>query len=94
MEAEYLLLYVNEMLLISKERSKVGRMKEMLRSEFDMKDLGPVSKILGMNIARKGDKGILFLNERKYLQKLMEKFNMNGAKSPQQLITNQFQLSS
>lgn len=40
----YLLLYVDDMLIISKERSKVNLVKEMLNSEFEMKDLGTATK--------------------------------------------------
>ena len=40
-EVEYLLLYVDDMLLISKTRTKIREMKKILMSEFDIKDLGP-----------------------------------------------------
>ena len=44
----YLLLYVDDMLVATKNKTDVARLKELLSSEFDMKDLGPAKKILGM----------------------------------------------
>ena len=36
----YLLLYVDDMLLASKDREVIDDLKLLLNSEFDMKDLG------------------------------------------------------
>jgi len=36
----YLLLYVDDMLITSKTRSTIDKLKEDLSSEFEMKDLG------------------------------------------------------
>ena len=47
-----LLLYVDDMLHISKSKSKICELKKILNIEFDMKDLGNAKKILGMNIER------------------------------------------
>ena len=48
----YLLLYVDDMLLISKSKSKICELKKILNTDFYMKDLGNAKKILGMNIER------------------------------------------
>ena len=47
-----LLLYVDDILLISKSKPKIHELKSLLNINFDMKDLGPVRKILGMIIKR------------------------------------------
>ena len=47
----YLLLYVDDMLIASKSRSAIDTLKNDLSSEFEMKDLGEVKKVLGMKIA-------------------------------------------
>lgn len=67
MEAKYLLLYVDDMLLISKDKVKILKMKGMLRSEFGMEDLGAACRILRMTISRKREKNLLFLNQTTYL---------------------------
>jgi len=48
----YLLLYVDDMLITSKSRSAIDKLKKELSSEFEMKDLGEVKKVLGMEIER------------------------------------------
>lgn len=48
----YLLIYVDDMLLISKSKFKIDELKKILGAEFDMKDLGIGKKILGMVIDR------------------------------------------
>ena len=77
---EYLLLYVNVMLLIGKEKKKIRKMKDMLEVEFDTKDLGPTRKILGIRMDRNKQDGSLFLNQRQYLEKVIDKFEMKNAK--------------
>ena len=43
----YLLLYVDDMLIASKSRSVIDKLKKGLSYEFEMKDLGEVKKVLG-----------------------------------------------
>ena len=44
----YLLLYVDDMLIASKSRSAIDKLKKDLSSEFAMKDHGEAKKVLGM----------------------------------------------
>ena len=46
----YLLLYVDDMLIACKDKCKIEHVKEILKSVFEMKDLGLAKKILGMEI--------------------------------------------
>nr|GEU39227.1 putative polyprotein [Tanacetum cinerariifolium] len=46
----YLLLYVDDMLVAAKGMEEVNKLKILLNTEFDMKDLGAARKILGMEI--------------------------------------------
>ena len=48
----YLLLYIDDMLIASKNRSVIDKLKKDLSSEFDMKDLGEAKKVLSMEIER------------------------------------------
>ena len=48
----YLLLYVDDMLIASKDKSLISKLKSQLSEEFEMKDLGAEKKILGMEIRR------------------------------------------
>jgi len=46
----YLLLYVDDMLIVSKDKAEINSLKLKVKAEFEMKDLGEVKKILGMEI--------------------------------------------
>jgi len=48
----FLLLYVDDMLIVDNHLCDVNELKSLLNTEFDMKDLGPAKKILGMKIHR------------------------------------------
>ncbi|KAK5773528.1 hypothetical protein PVK06_049834 [Gossypium arboreum] len=48
----YLLLYVDDMLIAAKDKREIRKVKAQLSEEFEMKDLGPAKKILGMEILR------------------------------------------
>ena len=47
-----LLLYVDDMLIIGHDSSKIDKLKRELRKSFAMKDLGSAKQILGMKISR------------------------------------------
>lgn len=51
----YILLYVNHTLLISRSAENIARLKRMLSTAFQMKDIGKAKKIMGMTIERNGE---------------------------------------
>jgi ATP-binding cassette subfamily B (MDR/TAP) protein 1 len=46
-----------------------------------MKDLGPAKQILGMKISHDRSKKLIWFSQERYIEKLLERFNMQGAKS-------------
>ncbi|GJR40730.1 retrovirus-related pol polyprotein from transposon TNT 1-94 [Tanacetum coccineum] len=46
----YLLLYVDDMLIAAKNIAVINDLKALLKSEFEMEDLGAAKKIMGMEI--------------------------------------------
>lgn len=70
----YLLIYVDDIILACGSKHLLERIKSLLNREFYMKDLGPISQFLGIQIERKGD-GI-YLNQSQYLRNLLKRFNM------------------
>ena len=75
------LLYIDDMLIAAKDISKVDKLKVQLKQEFKIKDLGAAEKILGMKIHRNRQEGKLFLFQKKYSEKVLERFGMLDAKS-------------
>ncbi|KAI3692795.1 hypothetical protein L6452_32618 [Arctium lappa] len=77
----YLLLYVDDMLIACRDRSEINRLKDRLKLEFEMKDLGKAHVILGMEIVRDRKSRTLRLTQKGYIQKILKRFNLDGAKS-------------
>jgi len=67
----YLLLYVDDMLITSKSRSPIDKLKKDLSFKFEMKDLGEVKKVLSMEIKRDRRSGNVNLTQKGYLQKVL-----------------------
>jgi creatinine amidohydrolase/Fe(II)-dependent formamide hydrolase-like protein len=70
----YLLLYVDDTLIASHDKSLIDKLKAQLSHEVDMKDLGSAKKILGMEIQRDRHAGTLFLRKvilRKFLKSII-----------------------
>ena len=59
----YLLLYVDDMLIASKNKSLINKSKSQLSREFEMKDLGAAKKILGVEIQRDRKASKLYLSQ-------------------------------
>jgi len=78
--ALYLLLYVDDMLIASRSMSDVIQLKKALSIEFEMKDLDPAQKILGMEICKDRCKGILHLSQGCYIKKILDRFGMKKSK--------------
>jgi hypothetical protein len=76
----FLLLYVNDMLIVAKSMCEVNRLKSLLHKEFEMKDLGAVKKIMGMEIRRDREARKLWLSHKNYIRKVPKKFSMLDAK--------------
>nr|XP_049701711.1 uncharacterized protein LOC110381443 isoform X2 [Helicoverpa armigera] len=76
----FLLIYVDDLLIFGSNESDVTNLKTMLSKEFKMKDLGLVSEFLGIHINQNLEKGITTLSQRKYLENVLKRFNMEDCK--------------
>jgi ATP-binding cassette subfamily B (MDR/TAP) protein 1 len=72
-----LLLYVDDILIVGKNISRIARLNKKLSKSFAMKDLGPAKCILGMRIDRDRKSNKLYLSQEKYTEKVLRKFKMN-----------------
>lgn len=79
-EGIYLLLYVDDMSIAANSKEEIQNLKESLKSEFEMKDLGAASRILGMDIIRYRKKGTLKLTQSKYIGQILKMFGMEYSK--------------
>ena len=89
----YLLLYMDDMLVASKNKAKVQTLKSLLGSEFKMKDLGAAEKIFGIEIRRDRVQRKLFLCQEGYILKVLKRFGMNASKPISTPLTSSIRLS-
>jgi hypothetical protein len=82
----FLILYVDDILLTSSDVSLLLETKRFLSSNFDMKDLGEASFVLGIEIHRDIRKEVLGLSQKSYLEKVLKKFSMHACNPTPALI--------
>ena len=69
----FLVLYVDDILLASNDISFLRETKNFLSKNFEMKDLGDASFILGIKIHRDCSRGILRLSQESYIENVLKK---------------------
>lgn len=74
-------VYVDDLTIACKHTPTLIRVKEQLASRFQMRDLGPISYILGIEVIRDCPNRRLYLSQRKYIQDVLARFNMSSARS-------------
>ncbi|KAG8488067.1 hypothetical protein CXB51_018276 [Gossypium anomalum] len=78
----------------AKDKGEIRKVKAQLSEEFEMKDLGPAKKILGIEILRDRKTSKLYLSQKGYIEKLLCRFNMRSAKPVSTPLAAHFRLSS
>lgn len=79
-----LIVYVDDIILTGDDMKEMERLKKILRSEFEMKDLKQLRYFLGMEVAR-SKRGIL-ISQRKYTVNLLKEIEMLNCKPTETLI--------
>ena len=76
----FLLLYVDDILLVGNDVPMLQETKDSLERCFQMKDLGEAAYILGIRIYRDRSRRLIGLSQSTYLDKILKRFNMDSAK--------------
>ncbi|KAK2421692.1 secreted RxLR effector protein [Trifolium repens] len=76
----FLVLYVDDILLIGNDVPTLQQVKTWLGNCFSMKDLGEAAYILGIRIYRDGSQRLLGLSQSTYIDKVLRRFNMHNSK--------------
>ena len=77
----FIAVYVDDLLIIGADMSRIDKVKAELKSTFKMTDLGPASHYLGMEIRRDRGRRTLTLLQTTYLETVLEKFGMRDCAS-------------
>ena len=72
----FLVLYVDDILLIGNNIPTLESTKAWLGKCFSMKDLGEAAYILGIKIYRDRSRRLLRLSQSTYIDKVLNRFNM------------------
>ena len=70
----YVSAYVDDLLIIGNNMSVVNEFKRQISAQFTMKDLGEVKYILGWHIHRDRANRTIFINQEKYMEKILERY--------------------
>ena len=73
----FLILYVDDILLIGNDTEFLNSIKGYLHKNFSMKDLSEASYILGIKIYRDRSRRLIGLSQSTCLDKFLKKFKMN-----------------
>ena len=73
----FLVLYVDDILLASSDMALLLDTKRFLSSNFDMKDMGEASYVLGIEIQRDKNRGILGLSQKTYIENVLKRYGMH-----------------
>ncbi|KAJ9547882.1 hypothetical protein OSB04_020425 [Centaurea solstitialis] len=76
----FLVLYVDDILLIGNDVPTLQSVKEWLSKCFQMKDLGEAAYILGIKIYRNRSKRLIGLSQSTYIDKVLKRFRMDESK--------------
>lgn len=77
----YLLLYVDEILIIGIDINSINALNGKLMNEFEMNDIEDIKKIISIEIRRKIKEKIIILPYQQYLQNLSIKYGVADSKS-------------
>jgi transposase InsO family protein len=76
----FLVLYVDDILLIGNNIPSLNSVKTSLMKVFSMKDLGEAAYILGIKIYRDRSRRLIGLSQSVYIDKVLKRFSMQDSK--------------
>ena len=73
-------LYVDDLLIFTKDKSDIKRVKKLIKKTHSMKNIGEVLKVLGIHVTRESNSSIK-INQNHYINQILVEFGMENAKS-------------
>ena len=70
-------LYVDDLIIAGSNDTVISEVKKTLKKKYKMKDLGLLDWILGMEVVQDPAAKMIRLNQTKYIQDLLVKFNIH-----------------
>lgn len=79
-DAFYIGVYVDDMILAGRDKTRIKGVKRDLSSKFDIKDLGKLSYFLGISIIQNQEERKTWMGQPAYTEKLLTKMGMHDCK--------------
>ncbi|KAL7284388.1 hypothetical protein ACG7TL_001678, partial [Trametes sanguinea] len=73
-------LYVDDLLLLGDDRQHIKQVKDALKKQYKMTDLGAVKRFLGLRISRDRTIRRIDIDQEEYIQSVIERFEMADCK--------------
>lgn len=89
-ESIYLLIYVDDIIITGSTDSEVVKLKQAIKREFKIKDLGKLSYYLGMSVVQDIKNSVIYMNQKLYLLDILRKFDMHNCNSVSTPMENNF----
>jgi ATP-binding cassette subfamily B (MDR/TAP) protein 1 len=86
-------LYVDDILITGNSKEMINTTKKWLSSNFNMKDMGKVSYVLGVKIIRDLAKWLVDLTQENYIKKMLEHYHMQDCKPTNTYVDRSLSLS-
>ncbi|RDX85826.1 hypothetical protein CR513_32921, partial [Mucuna pruriens] len=90
----FLVLYVDDILLVSSDTGLLHETKRFFTKNFKMKDLGEASFVLDIQILKEHSQAILRLSRENYISKVLDRFSMKDSKPGRDPDSQERQISS
>ena len=76
----FLVLYVDDILLIGNDVGHLTDIKKWLATQFQMKDLGNAQYVLGIQIVQNRKNKTLAMSQTSYIDKMLSRYKMQNSK--------------
>jgi hypothetical protein len=80
-------VYVNNILIIGKNRAVINLFKKSLNTHFKIKDLGEAVNYLDIEIKQNALNGTIILSQKAYVKSIIRKFELENSKLVYMLIS-------
>lgn len=77
----FIAVYVDDLLIFTNNKEMNSHVKAELHKKFKMKDLGDSCDCIGIHIERDRNNGIIYLDQRKYILEVLQKYGMLDCKT-------------
>ena len=80
-ERLFVIIFVDDCIIIGPNKKNIRALKAQLGLKYTIKDRGPASYFLGVEILRDRANKLLYISQKNYILKVLKHFNFNNSKS-------------